>query len=141
MEHRYICSKSDSCSYLDSKFALAWGLVRRPYTKEISRGISLLEEILEEDPERSRECYYYMGAAFLKIKDYVKADQVVSKLLDQEPNNSQALALKKCIKDSIGRGTNVKFIYITDGMIGLASVGGIAAVGFGLLLRLTKKQE
>lgn len=102
----------------------------------------LLEQLYGEDEGRQRECIYYMSAGYLKLKEYKKADQLVNKILEREPKNSQALDLKNEIKNRMNTGTflTARQTYL-DGMIGLALVGGLAAVGFGLLIRMTRSTE
>lgn len=60
-------------------------------------------------------------------------------LLEIEPDNTQAIELKQDIESKMKRGKSEFFIF-SDGMIGLALVGGLAAVAVGAIIGLTKRR-
>lgn len=72
-------------------------------------------------------------------------------LMEKEPTNMQAQSLATLIDKKVARGTLISLLLIgfftqheiTDGYIGMALVGGVAAVGAlvaaGLIRRATRK--
>lgn len=68
-----------------------------------------------------------------------------------EPRNDQALALKQLIDEKVSTGKsrsigNCKFLYsymnwCTEGVIGLAIVSGVVAVGAALVAAVVKRSK
>ncbi|OMH85817.1 Mitochondria fission 1 protein [Zancudomyces culisetae] len=105
---------------VQTKFNYAWGLVKSNKSSEQELGVQLLEEIFEEYPERQRECLYYISLGHYKLGNYSEANRYNDTLINIEPENKQALSLKRLIEKKCTR----------DGAIGMAIAGGaVAAIG------------
>lgn len=101
-------------------FNYAWGLVRSRNKTDISNGMSLLREIYRANPNRRRECLYYIALAEYKLGNNTESRKHIKTLLDAEPDNIQAINLNNQLNDQVAK----------DGMVGLAIAGtAIAAVG------------
>ncbi|ODV81277.1 mitochondrial fission 1 protein [Suhomyces tanzawaensis NRRL Y-17324] len=106
-----------------SLFNLAWGLIKSNIHKQQLEGIKILTKIYKDVPAMRRESLYYLSLGSYKVGDYTNARRYVEVLLDGEPDNAQAKALKDSIDDKVTR----------DGLIGLGIAGGLLAVGVGIL--------
>ncbi|KAJ8030853.1 Mitochondrial fission 1 protein [Holothuria leucospilota] len=81
-----------------------------------------MEQLLQGgNPQIQRDCLFYLGVGHFRLKDYTKALQFVKGLLQIEPNNHQAKELEVVIKKKMNK----------EGMLGMAIVGGAAAVTLG----------
>ncbi|KAI0343238.1 mitochondrial fission 1 protein [Trametopsis cervina] len=118
---------------IQTKFNYAWGLVKSPMREHQSEGVRLLQEIYRAEPARRRECLYYLALGHYKMGNYEEANKFNSLLLDKEPSNLQAQSLSGLIEKKVTR----------DGYIGMAMVGGVAAVSAlvatALIRRATRK--
>ncbi|KAI0091710.1 mitochondrial fission 1 protein [Irpex rosettiformis] len=103
---------------IQTKFNYAWGLVKSPLREHQVEGVRLLQEIYRAEPARRRECLYYLALGHYKMDNYEEASRFNSLLLEKEPTNMQAQSLAALIERKVTR----------DGYIGMAMVGGIAAV-------------
>lgn len=106
-----------------SEFNYAWGLIKSKKTKNKKHGIRILKRLSVTESYMIRECYYFLSLALYKIGDYSESENYIYKLLDIEPNNTQALALKNLIKKKVKK----------EGIIGAGLVGGIFLVGISIL--------
>eukprot|EP01137_Pigoraptor_chileana_P037096 Opistho-2@33676 len=112
----------------NTKFNYAFCLVRSPHRDDISFGLQLLSE-LGRLPEYQRDFMFYSALGCYRLHDYVAAKNFLEGLLSLEPHNRQAISLKKKVE-----------VHITkDGLIGLAIIGGVAAVA-GLVGALVLKR-
>ncbi|CAO3702007.1 unnamed protein product [Rhizopus stolonifer] len=93
--------------------------------------IKLLTEIYTNAPERRRECLYFLAIGHFKISNYSEARRFNDQLLKLEPRNDQAASLKKLIDEKVS----------TEGVIGLAIVSGVVAVGAALLAAVVKRSK
>lgn len=123
----------------DTKFSYAWGLIRSKYAEDMRKGISLLEELRFSDSSRDRECRYYITIGYFKLGKYGIAKNCLQPLIKCEPNNDQLLALQSEIDSAINRGNN--WLLIIDGMLGMAIVGGVAALAAGLFISYTRRKN
>ncbi|CAO3678379.1 unnamed protein product [Umbelopsis ramanniana] len=114
---------------IQTKFNYAWGLIKCKRTIDIEKGVRLLTEIYQQAPERRRECLYYLALGHYKMSNYIEAKKFNQQLLVHEPKNSQAIELNKLIDEKVSR----------EGVIGLAIVGSIAAVGAMVVASLVRK--
>ncbi|KAI0704307.1 mitochondrial fission 1 protein [Cytidiella melzeri] len=103
---------------IQTKFNYAWGLVKSPLREHQVEGVKILQEIYRAEPGRRRECLYYLALGHYKMGNYEEANKFNSLLLDKEPTNMQAQSLASLIEKKVTR----------DGYIGMAMVGGVAAV-------------
>lgn len=88
----------------------------------------LLSEIFRTSPERRRECLYYLALGNYKLGNYAQARKYNDLLIENEPQNLQALNLRSLIDDKVAK----------EGLMGVAIVSGVAvAAGVigGILLR------
>lgn len=91
-------------------------------------GVMLLSEIFRTSPERRRECLYYLALGNYKLGNYAQARKYNDLLIENEPQNLQALNLRSLIDDKVAK----------EGLMGVAIVSGVAvAAGVigGILLR------
>ncbi|KAJ1562269.1 mitochondrial membrane protein [Cladochytrium tenue] len=103
-----------------TKFDYAWAQVRSRSKIDQERGVKLLMEVYRENPSRRRECLYYLAVGEYKLGHYREARNYNDSLLQMEPRNAQAVGLRKMVDDKVR----------TDGLVGMALVGGaVAAVG------------
>ncbi|OCH93684.1 mitochondrial fission 1 protein [Obba rivulosa] len=118
---------------VQTKFNYAWGLVKSPLREHQVEGVRLLQEIYRAEPTRRRECLYYLGLGHYKMGNYEEASRFNSLLLEKEPTNLQAQSLGHLIDERVKR----------EGYIGMALVGGAAAIGTlllaGVIRRATRK--
>ncbi|CDH58200.1 mitochondria fission 1 protein [Lichtheimia corymbifera JMRC:FSU:9682] len=116
---------------IQTKFNYAWGLIKSKNRDDMVLGITLLTEIYRDSPERRRECLYYLAVGHYKLGNYGEARQFNQQLLKFEPNNTQAHALNKLITEKVSR----------EGVIGLAIVSGVLAVGAALVAAIIKRRS
>ncbi|KAJ7066743.1 hypothetical protein C8F01DRAFT_1124412 [Mycena amicta] len=118
---------------VQSKFNYAWGLVKAPVRHNQVEGVRLLQELYRAEPTRRRECLYYLALGHFKMGNFEEAKRFNALLLDKEPTNMQAMSLGQLIEKGVAR----------EGYIGMALVGGAAAIGTllvaGLIRRATRK--
>ncbi|KAH6577957.1 hypothetical protein BASA50_010136 [Batrachochytrium salamandrivorans] len=100
------------------KFNYAWALVRSSKKQDQQLGVDLLHAIYRENPGRRRECLYYLALGEFKLGNYTKARRYDDTLLNMEPSNQQALALKSLIAERVQQ----------EGLVGMAIVGGVVAI-------------
>lgn len=73
------------------------------------------------DTGDKRDYVYFIALGYYRLKEYADALKFIDIALKMEPNNSQAKELKQLIQHKQDQ----------DNMIGLAVVGGAAAVAVG----------
>ncbi|KAF8737780.1 hypothetical protein AX14_012342 [Amanita brunnescens Koide BX004] len=112
-----------------TKFNFAWGLVKSPKREDQVEGIGLLQDIFRAEPSRRRECLYYLALGYYKSGELEEARKFNALLLEKEPTNLQAQSLAQLIDRAVTK----------DGYIGMAIVGGAAAVGTILLATLVRR--
>ncbi|CAJ0892692.1 6563_t:CDS:2 [Entrophospora sp. SA101] len=86
-----------------TKFNYAWGLIKSKKNTEQEEGVKLLKDIFKESKERRRECLFYLALGHNKLGHYNIARSYNNELLSMDPENSQALSLKKKIEDSLNK--------------------------------------
>ncbi|KAI8802581.1 mitochondrial membrane fission protein [Cladochytrium replicatum] len=100
-----------------TKFDYAWGLVRSAKRANQELGVKLFKEIYSDNPSRRRECLYYLALGAFRLGNYQEARQRNDDLLRIEPENTQAQGLRRLIDEKVQ----------TEGLIGMALVGGVVA--------------
>ncbi|KAG0319380.1 mitochondrial membrane protein [Linnemannia gamsii] len=113
-----------------TRFNYSWGLIKSKNRREQTQGVLLLTDIYREVPDRRRECLFYLALGHFKLGNYNDARKFNEALLEYEPNNHQAHALRQEIEDRVAK----------EGYIGMAIVGGVAAVGTVILASLLKRR-
>jgi len=116
---------------IQTKFNYAWGLIRSRRSDDNENGVRLLAEIYTESPERRRECLYYLALGNYKLSKYAEARKFNDQLLTFEPKNSQSLALRRLIEEKVSR----------EGVIGMAIVAGITAIGGVIIAGLMRTRK
>ncbi|CAG8594063.1 11746_t:CDS:2 [Funneliformis caledonium] len=101
-----------------TKFNFAWGSIKSRKAPDQDLGVTLLKEIFKDDPERRRECLYYLALGSFKLGRYLEAREFNNKLLKMEPGNLQAQNLQELIEKKHEKG-----------LLGMVIVGGAVAVG------------
>ncbi|KAJ7355403.1 hypothetical protein DFH08DRAFT_689728 [Mycena albidolilacea] len=118
---------------VQTKFNYAWGLVKAPIRDHQVEGVRLLQELYRAEPTRRRECLYYLALGHFKMGNFEEAKKFNALLMEKEPSNMQAISLAQLIDKGVAR----------EGYIGMALVGGAAAIGTllvaGLIRRATRK--
>ncbi|KAI0923823.1 mitochondrial membrane protein, variant 2 [Taiwanofungus camphoratus] len=114
---------------VQSKFNYAWGLVKSPMRDHQVEGVRLLQEIYRAEPTRRRECLYYLALGHYKMGNYEEAKKFNSLLMEKEPTNMQAQSLATLIDQRVTR----------EGYIGMALVGGAAALGTLLVASVIRR--
>jgi len=114
---------------VQTKFNLAWGLVKSPRREDQLEGVKLLQEIYRAEPARRRECLYYLALGHYKMGNYDDAKKFNTLLLEKEPTNLQAQSLDGLIQERITK----------EGYIGMAIAGGVAALGTLLVAGLIRR--
>ncbi|PPQ65469.1 hypothetical protein CVT26_000109 [Gymnopilus dilepis] len=114
---------------IQTKFNYAWGLVKSPVHEHQVDGVRLLQEIYRAEPARRRECLYYLALGHYKMGNFEEARKFNGLLLEKEPTNLQAQSLAQLIEKGAAR----------DGYIGMALVGGAAALGTLIVAGLIRR--
>jgi len=114
---------------IQTKFNFSWGLVKSPKREDQVEGIKLLQDIYRAEPTRRRECLYYIALGYYKSGEFEEARKFNALLLEKEPMNLQAQSLAQLIDRAVTK----------EGYIGMALVGGAAAVGTILLASLVRR--
>lgn len=89
---------------LQTKFNLAWALVRSDSTQHVQQGLSLFCSIYKDSPERRLECLYYIALSHYKLKQYEESRRYLNMLLSKDPNSPEALKLKNRLYDAVTKG-------------------------------------
>lgn len=76
------------------------------------------KDIYELEPNRRRECLYYLALGHYKLKNYTESKKFLEKLLSKEPNNMQAQSLLGMVDRDVQK----------EGLIGMAIAGGALTV-------------
>ncbi|KAJ3293374.1 mitochondrial membrane protein [Rhizoclosmatium sp. JEL0117] len=100
-----------------TKFDYAYTLIKSGLKKDHEAGLQLLHELYKENPARRRECLYYLSIGNYKLANYVESRKFNEILLQIEPRNAQSLKLRELIDNRVR----------TDGLVGMAIVGGVVA--------------
>ncbi|ODQ65325.1 mitochondria fission 1 protein [Nadsonia fulvescens var. elongata DSM 6958] len=119
-EGDYVC--------VQTKFNYSWGLIKSLSNDDQQLGVRLLTEVFKDNPNRRRECLYYLSMGNFKLGDFTTARKYCDILLSKEPRNAQAIRLRQMIEDRLAK----------EGLIGVAIIGGVVAVGatvLGVLMR------
>ncbi|CAH1781370.1 unnamed protein product, partial [Owenia fusiformis] len=105
----------------DAQFNYAWCLIRSRNQTNIKQAIPLLEDLFHksQDDIAKRDYLFYLAVANCKLKDFDKALKYTDAIKQVEPKNHQAHQLEDYIRKKRR----------TDGLIGMAAVGGAAAFG------------
>lgn len=114
-----------------SKFNYAWGLIKSQHKQEQKLGVKILTEVFKESPQRRRECLYYLAIGTYKLGDYSDSRRYADALVQHEPTNKQAIALKRMAEDRISR----------ESLIGAGIVAGALAVGVTVLSAMMKRRR
>jgi fission 1 protein len=104
------------------KFPYAVLLIRSNSRQQVERGIKFLEEIRrEKSDDDGRAALYYLALAQFRLGNYLEARQHIEALLQIEPKNRQANAMKALVNEQITK----------DGLVGIGLVGGATVLAAG----------
>jgi fission 1 protein len=84
----------------DPSVWLQTGLTNRILTLVVYTRIDIYKEV----PDRRRECLFYLALGHFKLGNYNDARKFNDSLLEFEPHNGQARALRTEIEDRVARG-------------------------------------
>ncbi|XP_046852986.1 mitochondrial fission 1 protein-like isoform X1 [Xenia sp. Carnegie-2017] len=108
----------------DTQFNYAWSLTRRQNPADIRKGAQLLQDLCKYGTDQ-RDYLYFLAEANYKLSEYPVALKYINRVLNIEPNNTQAKALKEKIEQKMKR----------DGILGAAIAGaGMVLVGGTVLV-------
>ncbi|KAF9986152.1 mitochondrial membrane protein [Modicella reniformis] len=113
-----------------TRFNYAWGLIKSKNRRDQTQGVLLFTDIYREVPDRRRECLFYLALGHFKLGNYNDARKFNESLLEFEPHNSQARALRQDIEDRVAN----------EGYIGMAIVGAVFAVGTVVITSMMKRK-
>lgn len=106
------------------KFPYAVLLIRSNNRQQVEFGVRLLhEELREEIEDGGRANLYYLALGYFRLGDYVAARKSAEALLQLEPHNRQARAMKALLDEQITK----------DGLVGMGLVGGATLLAAGAL--------
>lgn len=110
------------------QFAYAWCLVRSRQTADLRLGTQLLEDLYHRtaDETAKRDYLYFLSVGHCRLKEFETALKFTSAILKAEPSNRQAQQLQAFIHKKLRN----------DGLVGMAVVGGAAAVAIGSIVGL-----
>lgn len=116
---------------IQSLFNFAWGLVKSKNKDDNKQGIDILTHIFKQEPSRRRECLYYLSVGCYKIGEYKESQRYIDALIQHEPENYQARALKNEISSELAKNS----------VIGIAILGSLTAAGVGLASMLLRNRR
>jgi tetratricopeptide (TPR) repeat protein len=126
---------------IDAKFQLASLYTRSRTPKYIHKGIAYFQEVLKAQDislELRRDCLYMISRAFYSLEEFVESKKWVDHLLELDPNHTQAKRFKALLEEIVFNDAMLG--YATVGVLGVATVSGLAALGvLGGFLLLRKK--
>jgi len=94
------------------KFPYAVLLIRSNSRQQVERGIKFLEEIRrEKSDDDGRAALYYLALAQFRLGNYLEARQHIEALLQIEPKNRQANAMKALVNEQITKGALFFFFF------------------------------
>lgn len=107
----------------EAQFNYAYALIKSEESREIRKGISLLEDLCYVADQTDRRDYlYYIAIGQTRLKKYNLALDCVEEFLRSEPENHQAKELRNYINKKLTK----------EGLTGFAIAGGAAALIIGL---------
>lgn len=101
----------------DTQFSYAWCLIRSDNKSDIHKGVLLLQGLCHSGADQ-RDYLFFIAQGYYKLNEYKLALRHTNRLLQIEPNNSQAIELQEKINSQMKK----------DGLIGLGILGGTALV-------------
>lgn len=128
--HQQVLTEGDMAS-TQSKFNYAWGLIKSDRKEQQRLGVKILTEVFKDSPQRRRECLYYLSIGTYKLGDYSDSRRYAEALVNHEPDNAQAIALKRMVEDRISK----------ESLIGVGIVAGALAVGATVLTGILKRKR
>ncbi|ORX92337.1 mitochondrial fission 1 protein [Basidiobolus meristosporus CBS 931.73] len=114
---------------LQTRFNLAWGLLRSKRKADQKEAIGLFTEMYNHEEERRLECLYYLALGYYKLGNYLEARGFCQHLLEYVPENEQVLALQASINNQVTR----------EGVVGIGIVGAVVVIGVAVWLSWSKR--
>jgi len=108
-----------------TQFDYSWCLIQSRYNSDMHKGISLLEDLLQnaKDEQGQRDYLFFLAVGYVRVKEYEQALKYTNAITKIEPNNHQVTELTAYIKNKMKK----------DGLLGMAIVGGATVVVGGLV--------
>lgn len=116
---------------VQSQFNFGWGLLKSKDEDDIKQGINIITDIFKTVPSRRTECLYYLSLGCFKIKEYREASRYIDVLLSHQPDNQNAITVKKLIENELAK----------DSLIGFAIVTSLIATGVGVASYFLKRNK
>ncbi|KAL8580924.1 hypothetical protein ACOMHN_039624 [Nucella lapillus] len=100
-------------------------LVRSRYQEDMKKGVALLEDLLrsEKDDAPKTDYLFYAALGYTRLKEYQQALKYVSAVTHIEPRHQHAKRLHAYVTKKME----------TEGLVGMAIVGGAAVLVAGLV--------
>lgn len=73
LRSQYLDEQAKGWISTQTKFNYAWGLVKSDNSSQVSEGVSLLMQIYRDEPNRRRECLYFLAVGHYKLGNYAEA--------------------------------------------------------------------
>lgn len=109
---------------VQSQFNFGWGLIKSKDDDDVKAGINIMTHLFETVVMRRTECIYYLSLACFKIREYREATRYIDTLLLHQPDNQQAIKLKKMIENELAKDSLVGFAIVTAA---IAATAGVAS--------------
>ncbi|KAM9367117.1 mitochondrial fission 1 protein isoform 2-T2 [Phaethornis superciliosus] len=107
LERRFLAESRSGSVSRESQFQYSWGLIHSPYSQDVTRGVTLLKELLPRGTrEEQRDCCYGLALGHYRMRDYEVALGHLQRLLAAEPQNPQGLRLRGLIRERMRRVTS-----------------------------------
>lgn len=116
---------------VQSQFNLGWGLLKSKDDDDVKEGINMITDIFKTVPNRRTECLYYLSLGCFKIREYREASRYIDVLLAHQPDDKNALTVKKMIENELAK----------DSLIGFAIVSSAVAAGVGIASYFLKRKK
>ena len=129
-EEKYKMESESGTTSINTQFQYACCLVRSKYKDDIRKGIELFSDLCNRGCDQ-RDFLFFLGLGYYKLGDYATAMKFTQRLLTIEPSNHQARELEGIIDEKQKK----------DGLVGLAVVGGVVALGGALLGMMFAKKS
>lgn len=125
--------EGSSTSTSQTKFEFSWALIRSSHKRDQTEGVRFMTQLYETEPSMRREAGFYLALGHYKLGNFSKAREFNDLMLETEPKNIQAKALKDMLETKLAKGNypaliDIYLLDLVDGTIGMFIVGGLVAV-------------
>lgn len=119
---------------ITARFQYALALLKSAHKNDITKGVTMLEDLYYSgDQSQRRDYLYFIAIGSTRLKHYDMALESINLFLQYEPTNHQATQLRDFINKKLTQ----------DGLLGMAMTGAaVVAVGglVGLMMKLASSK-